>query len=313
MKIVQDLSAGYSDVVEHYYNLQRFSHLGYDDTVIFLGYAAAKSDRLKEENKHFARKIYIQQEAPCSLFDSNVNSENCHGYFDIVYSMCPYLGDYFQKEYGHTTQYFYMPPPMYDKIADFGARTSITDKIYDSFYMGHLHSSIYFDFINVIRKRPYVFCSFADYEWVTHRNIPSPQKHLLCSQSKTSIRNHLLYLNETHIDWCTGNYKNWYNNEALKMLTTKHVAPHFRGCHENGLCKTLNLVYKDDWNVIEKTLTPGEDFLYWSSIEELTHLLNEVCGNYHRYWSLIESCYEKSKKYTIESMFPKILEGDPVC
>jgi len=76
---------------------------------------------------------------------------------------------------------------------------------------------------------------------------------------------------------------------------------------EAAECQTLNLVYKDKWNVIESWFSPDE-FVYWETFDELRYLIDDISRNFHNYVPIIEKAHERVQKYTVKN-FMKMLES----
>jgi spore maturation protein CgeB len=75
---------------------------------------------------------------------------------------------------------------------------------------------------------------------------------------------------------------------------------------EAAACKTLMLMYKDNWNVIEEWFEPNKHFLYWETFEELESLIKDVSNNYEKYWHIVEAANEHVQQYSIENLMNKI-------
>jgi spore maturation protein CgeB len=67
--------------------------------------------------------------------------------------------------------------------------------------------------------------------------------------------------------------------------------------------KTLNLVKRDEWNVIEKWFKPDVHFVYWDNKNDLKEKINYILKNYDQYQKIINDAYEEVKKYDIDYMY----------
>ena len=72
------------------------------------------------------------------------------------------------------------------------------------------------------------------------------------------------------------------------------------------MLKTLMLIYKDEWNVIENWFEPNVDFLYWETFEELEKMMSDILNNYNNYWHIVENAHEKVKTFSLNKLFKKI-------
>jgi len=75
------------------------------------------------------------------------------------------------------------------------------------------------------------------------------------------------------------------------------------------MCKSLCLVKRDPWNVIENWFKPNEHFLYWETLEELDSLIENIDNDFESYSHIIESASEEVKKYEIKNIL-NIIKGE---
>jgi spore maturation protein CgeB len=128
----------------------------------------------------------------------------------------------------------------------------------------------------------------------------------LLSKSKISVGFNLIFLTPQQIS----NLKSTPNIDAFKNIDiayTKAMLPQMKTrMVEAAACKTLMLIYKDDWNVIEEWFEPNKHFLYWETFEELENLISEVSTNYEKYWPIVEAANEHVQQYSIDKLMNKI-------
>lgn len=156
---------------------------------------------------------------------------------------------------------------------------SDTEKTYDVIYTGlasgpHIQSAI-----NIIKDYNYRFVSFANSPYVTDVNATYTEKLQIISQSKTAI-----------IHNQTG------SGPQLKSRP-----------FEAGFCKTLMLVLRDEFNIIEDWFIPGVDFLYYEA-DNLKEMLDHVLNNYSDFQHIIDNAYTKCmNEYTTEEFIKKYI------
>ena len=75
---------------------------------------------------------------------------------------------------------------------------------------------------------------------------------------------------------------------------------------EAAACKTLMLMHKDDWNVIEEWFTPNEHFLYWETFDQLEEMIADISNNYKNYWHIVEKANQHVQQYSIQNLIKKI-------
>jgi len=98
--------------------------------------------------------------------------------------------------------------------------------------------------------------------------------------------------------------KSWWKNEAFKHIEDLKIVPQFKSrCNEAAFSKTLNLVKRDPWNLIEYYYTPNVDFVYFEDIDSLKDKITSILNNWENYQPMIESAYMKSLNYTTEKLY----------
>jgi hypothetical protein len=172
---------------------------------------------------------------------------------------------------------------------------------------------MYYDLLRSISKFNYAFSTISQYNQteemvrlITHYNISSEEKWDLLSKCKINVGFNLLFLNPIHIS----NLKMISNIEAFKNIDItyeKGILPQMKTrMVESAACKTLMLMYKDNWNVIEEWFEPNKHFLYWETFEELEVLIKDVSDNYEKYWHIVEAANEHVQQYSIENLIKNI-------
>lgn len=303
MKIVHNNLGEYADVINSYYDVHRFDDNSSEE-VLFVGYNTSTDELLKSRYANYKRKVYINLEAPCSFLSYTPNTIESQSFFNEVYTICPYTADWLNKSENTATRYIPIPFPFRK-----GCYGNINHpKQYDAIYMGHVFGEEHHQIIDLIRKYTYCFCSIGQIHnpYITHRNISSQLKWELLCKSKVSIALNLLHPNGSHISELK-KYNGWENNKCFSQNPIKHIPQFKPRIIEAACCKTLNLVMKDDWNVIEKWFEPGKEFIYWSTISELRDIIDDVRINFKNYESIINNAYIKVMNYDIDALMEKII------
>ena len=71
------------------------------------------------------------------------------------------------------------------------------------------------------------------------------------------------------------------NNMQAFDLFDEGIMPQFKvRTHEITSSKSLMLVKKDPWNLIEDFYTPGKEFVYFEDFEELRDLIHDISVNF---------------------------------
>lgn len=304
MRIVANNSGEYPDVINSYYDLERYD-TNSTTQVLFQGYETSINAALKEKFIPYSRRVYLNLEAPCA-FTSRQDAITSQNFFTEVYTICPYTANWLNTSDQTNTRYIPIAFPFRDVCFN---NLNKTNKPFTSMYMGNAFADMHKSIIEAMKKAGiYIFCSLTPNFYATHVNVASQKKWELLSQSKTSIATNILPLNAQHVE-VIKSYKDWENNEAFKHID-KHIAPQFKPrIIEAALCKSINLVKKDPWNVIEYWFEPGIDFLYWETSEELEHLIKDISSNYDKYKHVIDCAYNKVQHYSIDKIMEEIIDG----
>lgn len=302
MKIVAEHSGEYNDMINSYYDLERFDDNS-NSEVLFQGYSTSVNESLKEQYKNFDKRVYLNLEAPCA-YCSTTSCNDDQSYFTHVYTLCPYSSEWLNKT--SNTKFIPIPFPYAKKCFEHIDYSS--EKIYDVMYMGQLLGPEHYKIIDILKNYNYVHTSLSSYPppyIPTHTGIHSSVKWDMLSKSKVSIALNLAPIQSHHINYIT-QYPDWDKNEAFKDLRSGYIPQFKPRVIESMVCKTLVLVKYDQWNVIENWFTPGQHFLYWYNLEDLFYKLYHIVHNYKSYQPLVDAAYEKVKEYEIENIFEKI-------
>jgi hypothetical protein len=304
MKIVVNYNGEYKDMVNSYYNLESLDDNSKEE-VLFQGYNTSRDPKLREEHKTYKKRCYMNLEAPCS-FTSTLTSISEQNYFTHVYTLCPYTCDWVNG----TTSTKYIPIPFPFNIDSF-KDVKYGNKEYDVMYMGTLMNQEHLNIIDVMKNFKYIHTSLSTYRapyTPTHINVNSGIKWDLLSKSKISVAMNLAPINDRHINTIK-RYSGWEGNKAFNNLD-KHYLPQFKPrVIESMVCKTLVLVKRDWWNVMEYWFEADKHFIYWDSIEDLKDKITHIINNYEDYQDIIDAAYDKVMEYEINKIF-KTIQND---
>ena len=140
----------------------------------------------------------------------------------------------------------------------------------------------------------------------TDTNLLFKDKINLVAKTKISICYNLVHVLPDHLKAIKSHHE-YQKSEAFSTLDNWKVMPQFKTrVHEAAISKTLNLIRKDEWNVVEEYYKPDEDFIYFEDERDLKNKINEISNDWSNYESIIESAYEKSLNYTTENFIEKI-------
>jgi hypothetical protein len=310
VKVIKDLSIEVPGTNAHYFNLDEFSSDG-GDGVLYYGYNYLESGKNSKSTGAYRRRIYLNVTMPTEFCSGQpIDADDM---FDEIYGICPYTNRWLNavKGVNKYRDIFYpfnerdVPPPH--------------GKKYDVCYHGGIHGEKYIRVLEIMRKFNYRFLS------QTHGINKLTKKHLkYATNTDLTNREKLELISECRISICFNTFdirndddirniqsrKNWRENKAFKNIEDLKIAPQFKSrCNEAAFSRTLNLVKKDPWNIIEYYYTPDVDFVYFEDLNVLEDTIRSILHNWERYQPMIESAYKKSLTYTTRNLF-SIIENN---
>jgi hypothetical protein len=274
--LIEDFTSNYQDDPITFFN---FDPKKLENIDVYLGIKSM--ERFKKSSKP---SVYIDFEAPnySTIIDERPNYYN----FDYIVSICPYTTAYQNTlKNNHFSCYFPIHPINLKNIR----------KKFDVIYTGQMHSTKLEQLLSVMTDYRYVNVSFTKSKLVTHRNISYAKKMKLVSQSRVSIIHNLVFPNYPLSDYPQA--------LALGFNSKNNVYPQLKSrAFEAAICKSLMLVLKDDYNIIENYFTPDSDFIYFSNKNELEYLISDAKNNPNKYESTVTNAYNKCVSlYAVEN------------
>ena len=317
MLILEDLSAEVPDTNAFHFNLTEYSDNSDTNAVLMYGYNASDNGSFHTHCQDFKRKVYFNNWSPCEF--AQKREEGAHdalekeNYFTEVYTICPYTNNWLNSlNLGRRYRDIFYPfhkslIPAQEK------------KLYDVIYHGGIHGQEHIDCLNAMLGFNYRYCTMTTHinrttqehlPYATNINLKFKDKIKLVAQSKISICYNLVHIAPEHIP-AIQSYDDWDKNIAFAEVEKWNVMPQFKTrVHEAAISRTLNLVQRDPWNVIEDYYKPDEDFIYFKDAQDLKFKISEICRDWDNYTSLIDNAYAKSLNYTTRKFIDKIsLEG----
>lgn len=306
MKVEKKLTLEIPGTNTHYFNLDEFSEEDSNEC-LYYGYTFLEDGIDYNLLKKYDRNVYLNVTSPTE-YCGNI-SMNREDVFDDVYSICPYTNKWL-NEIKNTNRYKTTFYPFNKKDIP-----TNTEKKYDVIYHGGIHGEKYWNMLEAIR--------LFNYRFVTQTHgINATTQHFLPYATNTDLSNQekLNLISECKISICFNTFDirhsgdiheikskpNWHRNEAFKHIEDLMIAPQFKSrCNEAAFSRTLNLVKRDPWNLIEKYYNLDE-FVYFDSIEELPNKIQEILKNWEDYLPIIDRAYKKSLNYTTEEMYKLI-------
>jgi hypothetical protein len=323
MKTARNGSEEYNDCIVDHFGFNNFATED-SDKMLFWGWAYASTPSLRNEYNEFKKKYFINTAAPCDFLENNQAWAN-HStidnleYFDKVYTICPYTAEWINNTKGgdrYVPICFPYPEHKFDKYRN----TTFQSKQNDVYYYGQVHHAWYdacLQAVSNLRGINLKFSTISSHNFnnfpklaslVTDYNVTSEQKWDLLNKSKVTFGCNLLFTNEHHRE-VVRSYDSWEKNKAFEWLDSGMVPQMKTRMVEAAAAKTLMLVAKDNWNVIEHWFSPGHDFLYFDTPRHLKEILPEILNNYEKYWHIVENAHETVQQFTTKKLWDQIAKG----
>ena len=318
MKIVYKSGGEYGDCIVKHFGLDRYDD-GDEDTVLFWGWQALLDKDLKEKYKNATHRFAFNTSAPCDLLGNDPNYEGDNTiinqeYFTEIFNICPFMSHWLQNNSStkHTPVCFPFPANKFQKYKDL----DIENKKYDVMYYGQLHHASYHYLLDAISQFNYRFSTISDYgmiirrpdgtifkdaaDKVTNRSLSSEEKWDLLSESKISVGFNLLFVGADHLN-TFNSFKNIETYPAYDYINEKKIMPQMKTrMVEAAAAKTLMLLFRDPFRVVEKWFEPDKHFIYWDNYDDLAEKINDITTNYEKYWHIVENAHAHVQQYSIE-------------
>ena len=304
MKVLKDLRVEIPGTNTHYFNFDELSDNKDCDTLFIYGYENLLNNSNDKEIKKYKKKIYFNVTMPtefCSPQPTDADDK-----FDAIYTICPYSVEWLNK-IKNTNKYKLAFYPFNSKDIP-----EPQEKIYDVCYHGGIHGPDYHTMLDIIELFNYRYMSITtginsltqyNLYRATNINLTHQDKLKVVAQSKISICYNTFDIYKHNVEYIKSR-KDWDQNYAFAFIDGIKKAPQFKSrFNEAAACRTLNLIKKDPWNVVERYYTPDEDFIYFNSNEELESKIKDILNNWGDYQQIIENAYQKSLSYTTEKLF----------
>lgn len=305
MRIIENLSIEIPDTNTHHFKLSEFNQEHSDD-ILCLGYTFLENGVPSGLLDNYKRKIYLNVTSPTEFYGPQPIDADTQ--FNEVYSICPYSNDWLNGIVGYEKYKTVCYPYNENDIP------TNNEKIYDVIYHGGLHGDKYVRMLEVIKNFNYRYLSLnhginhqtKDYlHYATNLNLTNKEKINVISQTKISICFNNVEVRNDQIPYLKSK-KDWWKNEAFSHIDTLGLVPQFKSrCNEAAFSKTLNLVMRDPWNIIEK-FYDRDEFVYFNNVEELPQIITNILNDWNSYIPIINKAFNRSLNYTTKNIINKI-------
>lgn len=280
-----------------------------EDKILFLGWAFIQDKNNKygptfDRFKNIPIKYFINFSSPCELYDENfLEVLEKQKYFDKVFTICPLTVNYLNKYYNQQ-QFVSVPHPIPNVYLKKYNNILPNEKKYDVMFYGGIHSEEHHQIIKTFKgfkscvvsyqRRNYLkWPLFIDF----FRSATLEKKWDLLAESKILVGTNLLYLKDHEIDKLF-NHKSFNFFPGSDLIKKEKILPQMKSrMLEAAATKTLMLLKKDQWNVIEHWYTPDKDFIYWENFKDLREKIYEISKGFDNYKYIVDNAFKTSSKY----------------
>jgi len=312
VKIYKDLSVEIEGTNTNYFDLAEFES---DDTstALYYGYTFICDQAHSNLLKNHAKNIYLNVVPPtefCGPYDIN-----CEDRFDSIYSICPFTVDWLNK-IKNTKKYQKVWYPFHSRYIP-----KHDEKKYDVCYHGGIHGPKYLGMLNVLSHFNYRYMTMTHgINPLTQSCIPHATDLNLTHEAK------MQKISECKISVCYNNFpvRNnadlqniksqpyWRDNGAFSHVDSDGILPQLKSRFiEASLSKTVNLVERDHWNVIEHFYNADKHFVYFDNENDLKLKITEILSNWDNYNNMLEDSFDHSvKNYTCDRLIKYIEKNE---
>ena len=313
MKVISYLKSEIPGTNLYDLNLEEFAaqQTKVDESWLLYGYRILEKGGLSKTKRGGIYK-YLNVTMPTEYCQNGFIHDSTRS-FSEIYGICPYSCEWLNKlEDSNRYKYIYYPVSVPNNI------NIKKEKLYDVIYHGGIHSKKYLEMLSKINKFNYRYATmttgineltrYALKMYATNVNLTPIEKYNLLGQTKISIcfNNFPLSLEQKK------NIQNkpfWQNNEAFRYID-ELIVPQFKSrINEAAILGVINLVERDQWNVIENFYESGKDFIYFESVENIPEIITKITRNYEDYTEMRENAYKKSKRYSRKWLYTDILNS----
>ena len=275
------------------------------DTVLMNGASWIYEESLRNKYKDYKRRCLLAFWSPCEFTAAEGKYFfNEYEYFTEVYCVCPFTCKFMNDHFGY--EKFKYVPYMFtnQSVKEFGNYDA------DCSWMGSVHGQDHISAIEVMSKYKYKFMTSQRNTWMhhpheynkcTHVMLTNDEKLTELSKCKSSLSFNMIYMSPS-------SRKNDF--QAFEKFD-EGIMPQLKARNfEIASCKSLLLVKKDPWNLIEDFFEPDKEFIYFENFSQLDAIIDDVSKNFESYKGIIEAAYEKNKNYSVEQIYHYIKSDD---
>jgi hypothetical protein len=146
----------------------------------------------------------------------------------------------------------------------------------------------------------------------TDLNLTHQEKMQKISECKISVcYNNFPIRNEVDLHYIKSQ-PSWSQNIAFSHVDSEGILPQLKSRFiEASLAKTVNLVERDHWNVVEQWYNPDKHFIYFDNEDDLRLKITEILSNWSNYKDMMEDSFDHSvENYTCDRLIKYIEKNE---
>lgn len=336
MIIYKGKNGAYAQCPTRFLGFEEFFKNSSDEYSLIIGggFDAHEVKNFKKNNPQ-KKLILIEFDEPNRFFytDKHLLSDKFEyqNYFDKILTICPYTAEWLNHKFNSQKR----KPVFFPFNEHFLPQTN--DKKFDVIYTGHILAKPILEIAQIMSHFNYAIVSNSDHPLVNFKSVDHQGKMDLIGQSKITIVQNLHFLDPFHIanlqliddfkenkayelvpsrSRLQGNHLNVLFG-ALQRLGRKIqnrfyenpiIVPQIKSrAYEAAFGKSLMLVQKDNFNIIEKFFTPNTEFVYYEK-NNLKETIADILKNYKQYEPVIENAFNRAmSEYTSKKFYEKYL------
>ena len=312
MKVVRREGGEYPDCIVKYFNFNKFND-DLSEKVFFWGWKCFEDSETKEKYKDYKDRIFLDTASPCAFLDNFDFVERAR-YFTKFYTICP-LTAQLLNDNGVNAEAVCFPYPEWE-MEPLNDVINPDMKKFDSIYYGQVHDPFYKPMIQTISKYNHQFLTISTHgldqelaNLVTQFNVCTLSKCATLALSKSCVGVNLLFCRQSQKQYTEYYLKNYKISDEVGSMLTSNIMPQMKTrMIESASCKTLMLLHRDKFNIIEEWFEPNKHFIYWDNYEQLEAILDDITRNYENYWDIVEEANKHVEQYSITNFWRKINE-----
>ena len=307
MKVVFTPGGEYTDSILQHFSFEDYDD-GKEDIVLFYGYNGYRNFETLNKYRNSIR-IFCSTEQPCGFDLEPQFHMQCGSNFDIVYTICPYTGKWLNEVVYGYEKYRLWGFCLGDK---FVCREQ-PEKEFDAIYWGGVYHRDHVDIIETISKFKYHYFTLTTpgpcANLLSGFNIPRIRMWDILRRTKVMVGSNILYYPPGRSSGIKA-IPRFEENEAFNRIDYG-IAPQLKTRPiEAALNKTLLVLKRTPWNLIDNWFVENEEFVSYGSKEELEHIIKDVSENWNRYTPIVERAYRKALGSLTTSRFMERVRTD---